>query len=72
MTNVLIVVAVGLIVGMAAGYIYVKRKKGATCIGCPSGGNCSGNCSSCNCKKKGPAPRKECRFCIIRNLPAWG
>ena len=47
MTNVLIVAAVGLIVGMAAGYIYVKRKKGATCIGCPSGGNCSGNCSSC-------------------------
>lgn len=47
MTNILIIAVVGLIVGLAAGYIYKSKKKGVKCIGCPDSGTCSGKCSSC-------------------------
>lgn len=47
MTNFLVIAVVGLILGLAAGYIYKQRRKGAKCIGCPDGGCCSGNCSGC-------------------------
>ena len=42
MTNVIVIAAVGLIVGLAAGYVYKSRKKGVKCIGCPDGAACSG------------------------------
>ena len=39
-------------VGLAAGYIYKEKKRGAKCIGCPDAGSCSGNCGSCSgCQK---------------------
>lgn len=47
MTNILIITVVGLILGLAVGYILKHRKKGVNCIGCPHGGTCSGNCSDC-------------------------
>lgn len=50
MTNILVIAAVGLILGLAIGYIVKQRKKGVDCIGCPNGGNCSGNCAGCDCK----------------------
>jgi len=49
MENVLILAILGLILGGAAGYIWKEKKKGVKCIGCPDGGNCSGNCSGCSC-----------------------
>lgn len=47
MTNVIVLLVVGLIVGGAAGYIYKAKKKGVKCIGCPDSGTCSGHCSGC-------------------------
>jgi len=48
MTNVIILLVVGLIVGCAAGYIYKAKKKGFSCIGCPDSGTCSGKCGCCS------------------------
>ena len=42
------IAVVGLIVGLAAGYVIKAKKSGKKCIGCPDGG-CSGSCSCCNC-----------------------
>ena len=42
--------AVGVIIGGAAGYVYKAKKKGQKCIGCPSGGCCNGSDQNgCNC-----------------------
>lgn len=48
MANFIVIAVVGLIVGLAAGYVYKARKKGAKCIGCPDSAVCSGNCGGCN------------------------
>lgn len=48
MTNILVLLIVGLIVGCAAGYIYKERKKGIKCIGCPDAPGCAGNCAGCS------------------------
>ena len=50
MENIIIVAVLVIILGLALGYVIKAKKSGKKCIGCPSGGNCSGNCSSCNCK----------------------
>ena len=47
MVNLIAFAAIAAIVGLAARYVYKEKKRGARCVGCPSGGNCSGNCSSC-------------------------
>lgn len=41
MADVLILAVVGLIIGLAAGYIRREKKKGKTCVGCPYGGMCA-------------------------------
>lgn len=50
MVNILATAAIGLIVGAAAGYIYVAKKRGRRCIGCPDSGTCGGNCGCCGHK----------------------
>jgi len=45
--NILIILIVGGLVGLAAGYIYKAKKSGKKCIGCPDGDSCSGNCGQC-------------------------
>ena len=45
----IIIVVIGLILGLAAGYVYKAKKSGKKCIGCPDGGSCSGNCGACSC-----------------------
>ena len=50
MDNLIVIVIVVLIVGLAAGYVYRAKKRGAKCIGCPGG--CGGKCSSCPCSGK--------------------
>lgn len=51
MTNVIVLLVVGLIVGGAAGYIHKEKKRGVKCIGCPDSATCGGNCAGCSgCK----------------------
>lgn len=46
MDNILIIVAVVLIIGLASFYVYKAKKSGKKCIGCPSGCSC-GNGHTC-------------------------
>lgn len=48
MENLIIILVVAAIVGIAAGYIYRAKKRGVKCIGCPDGATCSGSCGSCS------------------------
>ena len=52
--NVILVIVLVLIVGLAALYIYKQKKSGAACIGCPYAKECGSKCK-CNSKnnKKG-------------------
>lgn len=47
MEDLILIVVLGLILGLAAGYIYRSKKAGKKCIGCPDGASCSGNCGCC-------------------------
>ena len=47
MENILIIAVLGLILGLAGGYVYREKKRGARCIGCPDSKSCSGHCGSC-------------------------
>ena len=47
MKNIVVVIIIAVIIGLAIGYIIREKKKGARCIGCPSGGKCSCGCSDC-------------------------
>ena len=50
MTDFVIILALALVLGGAALYIYKAKKRGKKCIGCPdSGSSCSGSCGGCNC-----------------------
>lgn len=51
MENVIVIAILVAILGAAVRYVYKAKKRGQKCIGCPDGGNCSGNCSGCagNC-----------------------
>ena len=48
MENIIIILVVGLIVGLAIGYIYKAKKRGAMCIGCSANCKCSGSCDGCS------------------------
>ena len=48
MKDIILVVVVLLILGLAVLYIVRAKKKGVKCIGCPSGSTCSGNCGGCS------------------------
>ncbi len=48
MKDIIAVIVVLTVVGLALGYIISSKKKGVKCIGCPSGKNCS----KCNCTDK--------------------
>jgi len=43
----IVIAVIGLIIGLAVGYIWKAKKKGKKCIGCPDSGTCSGQCSGC-------------------------
>lgn len=44
MDNFVVASVILFIVGVAVNYIRKERKKGATCIGCPSAGQCHSKC----------------------------
>ncbi len=49
MGNIIAIMLIVVILGLAITYIVRAKKKGVTCIGCPSGGSCSGHCGgSCS------------------------
>ena len=50
--NIILVSVIVLILGSAAFYVYKAKKSGKRCIGCSSGGSCSGNCCSCGLDEK--------------------
>ena len=63
MTDIIIVVILVVIVGLAAWYVYKAKKSGKKCIGCPDGcsceskqgkssGCCGGEEGSCCCGNK--------------------
>ena len=56
MVNLILIVIIGAVVGLAAGYVWKAKKQGRKCIGCPDSGTCSGTCSGncgscCGCGK---------------------
>lgn len=44
MDNILVIIVVALIVGLAVLYIHKQKKHGVKCIGCPNGCSCQKNC----------------------------
>lgn len=44
MDNILVILVVALIVGLAVLYIHKQKKHGVKCIGCPNGCSCQKNC----------------------------
>lgn len=48
MDNVILILVLAAILGLAVWYLIRAKKKGQKCIGCPSGScGCEGGCSSC-------------------------
>ena len=54
MADLIVLAILGLILGLAGGYVWKAKKRGVKCIGCPDSGSCSGNCAGCggNCPHK--------------------
>lgn len=50
MENVILIIVLAIIVGLAAFYIYRAKKKGQKCIGCPYASSCPK--SHCGCGHK--------------------
>jgi len=51
MVNLILIALLAGILLAAGYYVYRSRKRGQACIGCPSGGCCSGKCGgSCRCE----------------------
>ena len=48
MTDYILLAIIVVIIGAAVAYIIREKKRGTKCIGCPSGGACSGHCCGCN------------------------
>ncbi len=57
MENIIIILILVCVIGLAAGYVYKAKKSGKKCIGCPESGSCPGKmgefscCCECNSKK---------------------
>jgi len=47
--NIILIASIVLILGAAGLYIYRKKKKGVTCIGCPYAKECMSKKSTDNC-----------------------
>ncbi len=58
MDDIVAIIVVAFIIGLAVYYIYKSKKRGQKCIGCPYANECmkkADTCSkneSCNCKNK--------------------
>ena len=54
MENILILAALGAIIGLAVGYLIRAKKKGVKCIGCPNGAACGKSGCSGQCHNNNP------------------
>ena len=52
MKNLLLILILLLILGLAAFYIIREKKRGAKCIGCPHSRTCQAHGGSCGCKEE--------------------
>ena len=52
MVNVISVVVLLLIVGLAAGYVIKAKKSGQKCVGCPHSKQCAAAKYGCSCSDK--------------------
>lgn len=51
MENLIILAVVAVIITLSGRYLYRAKKRGARCIGCPSGCSCNEKCGGCRCEK---------------------
>lgn len=51
MENIIAIIVILLIIGLAVFYIIRAKKQGQKCIGCPLSKTCSSN-KKCNCNKE--------------------
>lgn len=49
MEDIILIVIIALIVGLAGFYIWRQKKKGSKCIGCPYGNSCCKNTENGGC-----------------------
>ncbi len=49
MEDIIIIVIIAVIVGLAGMYVYKAKKSGKKCVGCPDGCSCSSKKSECCC-----------------------
>ena len=47
MENVIVIVVLAVVIGLAVRYVYKEKKKGKKCIGCPYGDSCSAKENGC-------------------------
>lgn len=47
MVNMLIILVVALVVGLAAGFVFREKRKGRACVGCPYSGSCHAHGNGC-------------------------
>jgi hypothetical protein len=59
MKDLIVILVVLLILGLAALYIWKARKRGVKCIGCPSSATCSGKCAGCSGNCCGKAEKEQ-------------
>ncbi len=52
--DIIIVVVIAAIIGLAGWYVYKSKKSGKKCIGCPNGCSCTAktNGGGCGCEKE--------------------
>lgn len=58
MDNIIAVVVIAVIVGLAAFYVYRAKKSGRKCIGCPYGDSCAKSAQGCGWGCGGDAGKK--------------
>ena len=50
MTNLIVIIVLAIIIGVAVAYIVKEKKKGVKCVGCPDAGKCAArNNGGCGC-----------------------
>ena len=48
-SDIIALLVIALILGLAIFYIVKAKKSGKKCIGCPDSAGCSGKCNACSC-----------------------
>jgi len=56
-TDFIVIAVIALILCAAVFFIFLSKKKGRKCIGCPDSATCSGQCAGCSGCGCGKSPR---------------